>query len=181
MLDKKIVDILEKTKNQKIGLFIDNANWFYPQQELGWKISFSKLKEFLENNYKIKVLKLYAGTPLDGEDQKRFAKFVKALEKTGFTVMTKPLKKIWLNNNKTKFQHKCNFDVEIALDIARHLNEIDLIMIGSGDSDFLEISRFAKEHKKSFIALCFEKGVAWEMRKHYHIFIEHLKESIKQS
>ena len=65
--------------------------------------------------------------------------------------------------------------VEISLDVARHIKLLDLVMIGSGDSDFLAVRDFALENKKGFIALCFEKGVAWEIRRGYHIFLEDIK------
>lgn len=133
-MNSKIKQILDKTKNKSVGIFIDNANWFYPQKELKRKISF-----------------------------------------------TKPLKKIWLDKEKTKFDYKCNFDVEIALDVARNMDKIDLVMIGSGDSDFLEVKKFTFEHQKGFLVLCFEKGVAWEVRKNYHVFLEDLQEFIARS
>ncbi len=172
--------VLEKIKDKKIALFVDNANWFYPQKELGWKISFSRLHAFLEKHCKIVILKLYAGTPLDNEDKKKFDAFRKAVEKAGFLVVTKPLKKILVDKEKKKFEHKCNFDVEIALDVARSIKEVDVIIIGSGDSDFLEVKKFSLENKKNFFVICFEKGVAWEMRKNYHVFLEEIKDEVKQ-
>ena len=36
-----------------------------------------------------------------------------------------------------------NFDVEIALDVARNIRKLDIIMIGSGDSDFIAVREFA--------------------------------------
>lgn len=178
-MNLKTKRVLEKTKGAKVGLFIDNANWFYPQKELGWRISFSKFRAFLQKYYKLSLLKIYAGTPLVKNDKESFDKFCRAVKKVGFVVETKPLKKIWLDRKSGKFVYKCNFDVEIALDVARNIKNIDLIIIGSGDSDFLEIKNFAFEHKKKFIALCFEKGIAWEVRKNYHIFLEDLRNSIE--
>jgi len=179
-MKKELQKLLNKTRGKKIGLFIDNANWFYPQKELRWDIDFKKLLNFLKKYYKVKVLKLYAGTPLDLIQKRRFRSFTKALNKIGYEINTKPLKKIWLDRKKGEFIYKCNFDVEIALDIARHIKPLDLIMIGSGDSDFLAVKDFAIENKKGFIALCFEKGVAWEIRRGYHIFIEDIKNKIKE-
>ncbi|MDP2649516.1 MAG: NYN domain-containing protein [bacterium] len=176
----KTREVLKKTKGKRIGLFIDNANWFYPQKELSWRISFLKLKAFLKSYYEISLLKIYAGTPLDEKDRKSFNRFCQVIEKAGFILETKPLKKIWLDHEKKKFVYKCNFDVEIALDVARQIDKLDLIIIGSGDSDFIEIKRFSSEHKKGFLALCFEKGVAWEIRKGYHLFLEDLRDLIKQ-
>lgn len=181
MAEEKIERFLKKTKGQKIGLFIDNANWFYPQRELGWDIDFSKLVEFLKSYYQIKLLKLYTGTPLDLIQKRRFQKFVDVLKKFGFIVETKPLKKIWVDRKKKEFIYKCNFDVEISLDVARHVKELDMVIIGSGDSDFLAIKSFSQENKKGFMALCFEKGVAWEIRKCYHVFLEDIREQIEEN
>lgn len=179
-MTKKLKKILEKTKGKKIGLFVDNANWFYPQKELGWDVDFRKLVIFLEKYYKVVLLKLYAGTPLDLVQKRRFSKFVDVLRDIGFEVETKPLKKIWLDRKRGEFIYKCNFDVEIALDVARNISKLELVMIGSGDSDFLAIRDFVFEKKKGFIALCFEKGVAWEVRKSYHIFLEDVRNKIEE-
>lgn len=180
-MTKKLKYLLKKTKGKKIGLFVDNANWFYPQRELGWDMDFKKLVDFLKDHYKIGLLKLYAGTPLDLVQKRRFESFVKAVKKFGFNVETKPLKKIWLDRKRGEFIYKCNFDVEIALDVARNIDSLDLVMIGSGDSDFLAVRRFALENKKGFIALCFEKGVAWEIRRSYHIFLEDIKDKVEET
>lgn len=179
-MNRKLKRLLEKTQGKKVGLFIDNANWFYPQKELGWDIDFQRLKSFLQKYYKIKFLKLYAGTPLDLVQKRRFTKFVKVLEKIGFVIETKPLKKIWLDRKNSEFIYKCNFDVEIALDVARNIEDIDLVIVGSGDSDFLAVRGFTLENKKGFIALCFEKGVAWEIRKGHHIFMEDIKDKVEE-
>ena len=170
--------LLKKIHNKKVGLFIENANWFYPQRELGWKISFNKLNHFLKEHCQLVALKLYAGTPLDKDELKKFYKFCKIVKKAGFTIETKPLKKIITDRKTKRYEYKCNFDVEIAFDIARHINKIDTVIIGSGDSDFVEARNYVLENKKGFIILCFEKGVAWEMRKGHHIFLENIKKEV---
>ncbi len=171
----RIKRFLENFHGKKAGFFIDSANWFYPQKELGWKISYGKLTNLLGRYCDLKSIYFYAGTPLNNNDRTKFVQFRKAIRELGFTVITKPLKKIWTNKDKNKFDYKCNFDVEIALDIARHVDKIDIIIIGSGDSDFIEIKNFALEHGKQFTAICFEKGVAWEIRKLHHIFLEEIR------
>lgn len=90
-MNDKIKKLLESNKGRAIGLFIDNANWFYPQRELGWRISFSKLRVFLEQYYTIIYYrkKIYAGTPLTQEDQTSFDRFKQAAEKSGFSFWKK--------------------------------------------------------------------------------------------
>lgn len=179
-MTEKLKNLLEKTKGKKIGLFVDNANWFYPQRELGWDVDFKKLAKFLKGYYEIGLLKLYAGTPLILEQREKFKKFINAMERIGFQIETKPLKKIWIDREKGDFIYKCNFDVEITLDVARNIDNLDLVMMGSGDSDFVAVRNFAFENQTSFIALCFERGVAWEIRKGYHIFLEDIRDKIEE-
>ena len=93
---------------------------------------------------------------------------------------TKPLKKIYLDDKKMDFKNKCNFDVEIAFDIARIIEKLDSIIIVSGDSDFLEAKNFCIEKGKDFLMICFEERVAWEIRRIYHLFFEDIKEIVKK-
>lgn len=132
----------------------------------------------LDSTCTLSVQRLYAGTPLAAPDAAAFRSFADAATAARFTVVTKPLKKIWLDREAATFVYKCNFDVEIALDVARYIDDLDVVLLGSGDSDFLEIKRFAREREKGFVALCFERGIAWEMRKQYHIFLEDLRAEI---
>lgn len=179
-MHKKLKNILNRTKGAKIGLFVDDANWFYPKRELGWDIDLNRLVDFLRSYYKIGPLQYYAGTPLDMVHLRKFETFKKKVEAAGFQVETKPLKKIWIDREAKQFIFKCNFDVEIALDVTRSIKNIDLVMIGSGDSDFVALRDFAlNDFKKGFIALCFEKGVSWEIRRGYHIFLEDLRDRIE--
>ena len=178
LMDKKIEKILKRLKGKRIGLFIDNANWFYPQRELGWDIDYEKLSKFLSKFFKLKVLNLYTGTPLGLVQKRSFESFADKVKKYGFKVETKPLKKIWVDRKRKEFIYKCNFDVEIALDVARTIDKLDLVAIGSGDSDFLAIRNYCFEKGKGFLALCFEQGVSWEIRKGYHVFLEDIKAEI---
>ncbi len=178
---QKYLEILEKFKGKSAGVFIDDANLFYIKKEIGWKIDWVKLKKFLSKYFKLELLHYYLGMPVKGKGLIENEKIKKELEQIGFKVITKPLKKIYLNSQKQKFKHKCNFDVEISFDIARNIKDLDLIIVGSGDSDFLEAKNFCLEHGKGFIMMCFEKRVAWEIHKIYHVFFEDIKEFIIKS
>lgn len=172
--------LLRLLAHRRVGLFVDNANWFYPQREEGWHISFGRLTDLLTPLCTLSVQRLYAGTPLTARDAAAFQSFSTAATAAHFTVVTKPLKKIWLDRRAGTFVYKCNFDVEIALDVARSIDDLEVALLGSGDSDFLEIKRFAREREKGFVTLCFERGIAWEMRKQYHIFLEDLRAEIER-
>ncbi len=104
----------------------------------------------------------------------------KELEQIGFQIIAKPLKKIYLDDKKDEFKNKCNCDVEISFDIARNIDKIDIVIIMSGDSDFLEAKNFCLENKKHFLIMCFEKRAPWEFRRIHHIFFEDIQDFIKK-
>lgn len=167
------------SKNTKVGIFIDEANIFYTQKELGWKIDWKKFASLFKTNLDLKILRYYLGMPSSGESKLKNLKIKNLLESFGYTVVTKPLKKIYLNDKKNSFKYKCNFDVEIALDITSFLTELDLVIIVSGDSDFIAIKDFVLINKKKLLFMCFEKRVSWEIRRSKYLFIEKIKDLIQ--
>ena len=160
------------SENDKVGIFIDEANIFYAQKELGWKIDWKKFADLLRQNFNLKILRYYLGMPLSGEQKIRNLKIKKILESFGYAVISKPLKKIYLDGKKKKFRYKCNFDVEIALDVASFIKNLDMVIIVSNDSDFLALRDFTLINKKKFLFACFERSIAWEIRRSKFVLIE---------
>lgn len=160
---------------KKTAVFIDDANLFYAQKRIGWKISWKRYKNYLSKQYSLKIINYYIGQPLSEKGKKETNKIITKLNKLGITVKTKPLKKIWTDARQKSFIYKCNFDVEISLDVARSINLVDNIIVVSGDSDFIAIKDFCQEKHKTFSIACFENNVAWEIRKIHHLFFERIK------
>lgn len=179
-MKQKYLEILEKFRNKSAGIFVDDANLFYIQKRIGWEIDWLKFKNFLEKYLNLVILHYYLGMPSEGKARLENERIKGEMEKVGFKVITKPLKKIYLNNQKIDFKYKCNFDVEISFDIARHIDELEFIIIASGDSDFLAAKNFCLEKDKGFAMMCFEERVAWEIRRIHHIFFEDIAGFIKK-
>jgi len=171
--------ILKKFKGNKTGIFIDEANLFYSQKALGWRIDWQKVLEFFNQFYNIKTARYYMGMPIRKEGYEQNILIKNRLEKAGFEVITKPLKKIYLDSSKKDFKYKCNFDVEITRDVIRRLEETDLILLASSDSDFIGLKDDVLSHKKGFVFACFEQNAAWEIRKSYHLFFEDIREKVE--
>lgn len=70
------------------------------------------------------------------------------------------------------------FDAEIGFDVAMNLKKVDLVVLISGDSDFVCLSNKVVDEGKNFLIICFEYKAPWEVRKIHHLFLEELKESI---
>lgn len=178
---KSIRDLLpiKLAKNAKIGLFIDEANLFYIQKELGWKIDWSRFINLLKTDLNVTINRYYLGMPLSGEAKVKNTKFKKMLEGFGYTVITKPLKKIYVDKKKGKFVYKCNFDVEIAVDITTFIKNLDLVIICSSDSDYIAVRDYILMNKKKILFLCFERKVSWEIRKSKSFFLEGIRKQIE--
>jgi uncharacterized LabA/DUF88 family protein len=176
---EKHLKILEQFKNKRAGIFVDEANLFYSKKVLGWHIDWKKVLDFFTQFYDIKIARYYMGMPFKKEAYEKNVLIKNRLEKAGFEVITKPLKKIYLNNQKKDFKYKCNFDVEITRDVIRNLEKIDLVLLASSDSDFIGLRNDVLSYKKGFIFVCFEHNVAWEIRRSYHLFFEDIREKIE--
>ena len=101
--------ILEKFKGQSAGIFVDEANLFYSQKTLGWHINWQKVLELFKQFYNIKMARYYMGMPLKKDAYERNVLIKNRLKKDGFEVISKALKKIYLDNQKKEFKYKCNF------------------------------------------------------------------------
>ena len=91
-MNQKHLRILEKFKEKSAGIFIDEANLFYSQKSLGWQIDWKKVLEFFKQFYNIKMARYYIGMPFKKEAYEQNILIKNRLEKSGFEVITKPLK-----------------------------------------------------------------------------------------
>ena len=74
---------------------------------------------------------------------------------------------------------KGDVDVEIVLDVARTINDLDVVMVLSGDSDFYELKNYVLNDKgKNIIFVGYEENMAWELRQCWHIYLNRIKEEI---
>lgn len=161
---------------KKAGVFVDGANLFYAQKKAGWKIDLSKLKKLLKKEAKILVFNYYAAIPAKWDNS--YEATSNYLEKIKNTVQikTKPLKYIRTGNTLVK---KGDVDLEITLDVVRSLQKFDLVIVVSGDSDYVELRKYVLETKKEIIFLAFKENMAWEIKKGKYFFLNKLRQAIE--
>jgi len=123
--------MIHKYIKGRVYVFIDSSNIFYSQKTLGWRISYQKLKQYLEEECDLKKLFVYTGIFPDDKSQKKFLDLLSIL---GYQVITKPVKKIITRSGG--FEYKANFDIEIAFDMVDNIDNYDTALLFSGDSDF---------------------------------------------
>ena len=69
--------------------------------------------------------------------------------------------------------------MEIALDVVRNIDKLDIIIVISGDSDFLELKNYVVyDKRKNIIFVSYEENMAWELRKCWHFYLNGIKDEI---
>ncbi len=122
-----------KYKDQRIGVLVDIQNLYYSARVLyGKKVNFKNLLiSAVENRKLIRAIGYGIATEDAQED-----KFFDALEKVGFEVKTKNLQ-IFAGGQK-----KGDWDVGIAMDAVKLAQRVDVIIIASGDGDYIPLVEY---------------------------------------
>lgn len=94
--------------------------------------------------------------------------------KNGFEVRTKDIKMIPHYDDASKFLNKipkCNFDVEITMDMIIKADKYDSIFLLSGDSDFGALLGYLKDKGKKIVVLCTRNRMSKELQEVADVFI----------
>lgn len=191
---------LDEYKN--IYVFIDFSNvrhWakeFWPEENkyrLCCEIDIKKLsdvcrwvnakRKFFYYGYFPKAGELDDSHELNIKHRKSIFRIDKA-EKSGFTPRTKEIKMIPHYDDEGKFLGKlpkCNFDVEITMDMLTKIWKYDTVMLFSGDSDFGGLLSYLKNKGKKIVVVCARNYMSTELENVADKFIpaETLKEFLK--
>ena len=174
--------LLESYKGIGVEVFIDDANVFHSQKENNTWIDWQKFQILLKQYFNLKFIKYYRGKFPDNLSQSteitlKNKLFIDKLKKLNFEIIERNLKKIYTDESKTKFIYKCDFDGEICFDIARYHQIQNLVIIVSGDSDFV----FLKYKKVNCLFVCFDHKAPWEIRRSRHVFFEEIIDEVKKN
>ena len=117
---------------EKTVFFLDYANIDRAAFENGIKLNYRHLRSYIgEGRF---LIESFCYVPIDPRNEYQMNNRIRDLWQDGYYVT----KKI---GTMTDESYKCNFDVEMTIDILRtaHVIKPDIIVIGTGDSDFLPV------------------------------------------
>ncbi|MFQ6050036.1 MAG: NYN domain-containing protein [Candidatus Paceibacterales bacterium] len=144
----------------KVYVFIDVANIFYSQRTLKWRISYKKLMKYLKRECNLGKCFVYTGIFKENHNQERF---LKMLQKCGYILRTKPVKKI--TTREGHLEWKADFDVELSFDMDDLSEGYDTAILLSGDSDFAYILKRIKKKRKRVIVMSTRGHISLELLK----------------
>lgn len=150
---------LKKLTKGKVAVFIDAANLEHSAKDLRIHIRYKKLFKLFKSNCNLYSISFYTvafGT-------KSHNNFLTLLKKSGFRLITKPLKVIKRSKKDGGHLRKANFDVEIAVDAMRLKNEYKTMVLFSGDSDFDYLVKILRREGKSVIVISTKHHISKEL------------------
>lgn len=126
---------MAKFKEQRVGVLVDIQNLYYSAKVLhSKKVNFKNVLEESVSGRKLIRAVAYGIRTLEGSEEK----FLEALEKHGFEVKTKDLQ-IFPGGAK-----KGDWDVGIAVDAIKMSKSLDVIVLVSGDGDYIPVVEYVQ-------------------------------------
>jgi uncharacterized LabA/DUF88 family protein len=121
------------SKTNRIALFIDGANLHATARALGFDIDYKRLlKEFEGRGSLLRAF--YYTAIIEDQEYSSVRPLTDWLSYNGFTVVTKAVKEFTDASGRRKV--KGNMDIELAVDAMDLANQIDQMVLFSGNGDF---------------------------------------------
>jgi uncharacterized LabA/DUF88 family protein len=113
-----------------VGVFVDVSNLFYSAKSASVEVNYCRLLEHSVAGRDLIRACAYTGVDPDNPNQRRFIDFLRA---NGYKVICKDIHKY------EGGRIKANLDIEMAVDIMLLSENLDVVVIVSGDGDFVRL------------------------------------------
>lgn len=184
--------LFKKADFGRVYVFVDFGNvrpWakeLWPEENkfrISQEIDIAKLAEIINWIFPIKRLFYYGrylentSLPKEHENNKKYRASMFRLDKArknGFEVKTKDIKMIPHYDEFGVFLNKvpkCNFDVEITMDMITKSEKYDTVMLFSGDSDFGGLLSYLKSKGKKVVVVCTRNRMSKELQAVADVFV----------
>jgi uncharacterized LabA/DUF88 family protein len=119
--------------NERIALFIDGANLYATAKSLQFDIDYKRLLALFRQKGQL-VRALYYTALAEDQEYSSIRPLIDWLDYNGYTMVTKPTKEFTDSMGRRKI--KGNMDIELTVDAMRLADQLDHIVLFSGDGDF---------------------------------------------
>lgn len=152
-----------KHKEQKVGVFLDVQNLYHSAKNIyNARVNFKEiLKTAVADRRLIRAIGYVIKTE-GGEEQA----FFEALTRLGIETKSKDLQ-IYYGGMK-----KADWDVGVAIDAVRLSPSLDVVVLASGDGDFLPLIEYLKNQGKQVEVMAFGKSASAKIKEAAEDFID---------
>jgi len=123
-------------KKENNFAFIDGQNLNLGIQKSGWKLDFSRFRQYLREKYSVSTAYYFIGYISENQDLYSF------LQKAGYVLIFKPT----IPDHDGKI--KGNIDADLVLQVMIDINRFDKAIIVSSDGDFYSLVKYLYKYKK---------------------------------
>jgi len=139
-----------KNKEQRVGIFVDVSNLYYSARHYGARVNFESLLKSATAGRKLVRAITYVVKANNPDEESFFG----ALDKMGFEVKEKELQ-IFAGGRK-----KADWDVGIAMDMIKMSNHLDVLILVSGDGDYIPVVDYLQNHGNLVEVIAFGEGTS---------------------
>ncbi len=153
-----------KHKGQRVGVLIDVQNLYHSAKHLynNARVNFKEiLRKGIDNRNLIRAF-AYVVKTKTGEEKP----FFEALLKLGIETRVRDLKEFYGGAKKA------DWDVGIVIDAIRMSPSIDVLVLASGDGDFVSLVEYLKNQGKRVEAMSFGRSTSSELIEEVDEFVD---------
>ena len=155
--------ILAKHKDQRIAVFIDVQNMYHSAKNLyGAKTNFGEIMKTAVSGRKLIRAFGYVVKTKAGEEKP----FFEALTKLGIETRVRELQEFYGG------MKKADWDVGISVDAIKTANSVDVIVLVSGDGDFIQLVEYLKNQGKRVEVMAFGKSTSSKLKEIADEFVD---------
>jgi uncharacterized LabA/DUF88 family protein len=136
----------------RVIIIVDFGNVDKWEKNLGWRVGIQELGRLVKNvaQGNKALRRFYYGSDYGPKERSTVLSpwsrgILERANMNRFEVITKSVKYIHDSSNNSGFEKKCDFDVEMAVDLIRMRDEYDHIVLFSGDGDLVYALRYLRD------------------------------------
>lgn len=156
---------MAKNPSQRVGVFVDVQNVYHSAKNLNnARVNFKNLLDGLvDDRHLIRAI----GYVVKSDSTLGEESFFEALEKAGFELRVKDLK-VFSSGVK-----KADWDVGMSVDAIRIADDLDVVILVTGDGDFVPLVEYLKWGMGKQVEVCaFGNATASDLRESTDKFVE---------
>ncbi len=152
-----------KYSNQRVAVFVDVQNLYHSARAIYQKrVNFKDLLETAVGDRQLIRAFAYVVSTKTGEEKP----FFEALTKLGIEIRSKELQEYYGG------MKKADWDVGIAIDAIKTADIVDVIVLASGDGDYIPLVEYLKNHGRRVEVMAFGKSTSSKLKEIADDFID---------
>ncbi|MEX0918960.1 MAG: NYN domain-containing protein [Candidatus Paceibacterota bacterium] len=145
-----------KHKSQRVGIFIDTQNLYHSAKNLyHCRVNFGAILKDAVGSRNLIRARAYVVNTESGEERPFFT----AMQNIGIEIKTKDLQ-VFLGGAK-----KADWDVGLAVDTIKQANKLDVVIIMSGDGDFIPLVEYLQDLGCQVEIISFGKSASGKLKE----------------